>query len=176
MTCIIGLEENGKAYIGGDSAAVNGYDVRQTSISKVFRNDGLIMGYTSSFRMGQLLEFMGVPPHDGEIDDDYMVNKFVEEVRKNFKEKGYTTIKENNERGGVFIVGIGSKIYTVEADFQVQRYSDGLSSIGCGQDYAYGAMMALKNEEPTERIRRSLEIVSYYSLAVTPPFTILETT
>jgi ATP-dependent protease HslVU (ClpYQ) peptidase subunit len=175
MTCIIGLEANGKAYIGADSAAVSRYDIRQTITPKVFRNDGVIIGYTSSFRMGQLLQFIGIPPYVGDADEDYMINKFIEEVRKNFKEKGYSTVKDNIETGGTFIVGITNKIYTIEDDFQVQRYSDGISCVGCGQNYAYGAMKALEKIEPEKRIRKSLQIASYYSSGVCPPFNILKT-
>ena len=52
MTCIVGLVENGKVYIGGDSAGVAGLDVRMRSDEKVFTKGNMIFGYTSSFRMG----------------------------------------------------------------------------------------------------------------------------
>ncbi len=38
MTCIVGLVDNGKVYIGGDSAGCAGYDVRIREDQKVFRN------------------------------------------------------------------------------------------------------------------------------------------
>lgn len=57
MTCIIGLIKNKKVYIGGDSAGVDGLNITIRKDSKVFKINKFIIGYTSSFRMGQLLRF-----------------------------------------------------------------------------------------------------------------------
>ena len=62
MTCIVGiLEENGDIYMGGDSAGASGNTLKIRADEKVFINENYIMGFTSSFRMGQLLRygFMG---------------------------------------------------------------------------------------------------------------------
>ena len=173
MTCVIGLEENGVAYIGADSAAVSGqHDIRATSIPKVFYNGDKVVGYTSSFRMGQILQFMSMPV--GDPSDEYMVTRFAEAVREELKTKGYSTIKENEESGGEFIVAVNGCLYTVESDYQVQRYNDGLSIIGCGYAYAYGAMMALSNLQPEKRILEALRITAYYSSGVCAPFSVLK--
>jgi hypothetical protein len=55
MTCIVGIVENGKVYMGGDAAGVNGYSVRVRKDPKLFKVGEFLFGYTSSFRMGQLL-------------------------------------------------------------------------------------------------------------------------
>ena len=60
MTCIIGLKHADRIYIGGDRCGAAGYSVTVRTESKVFmREDSLdrpfLFGYTSSFRMGQLL-------------------------------------------------------------------------------------------------------------------------
>ena len=57
MTCIVGLEHDGKVYMGGDSAAVGGMDVYPSRIPKVFQAGRYLIGYTTSFRMGQLLQY-----------------------------------------------------------------------------------------------------------------------
>ena len=57
MTCIIGLAENDRVYIGADSASAEGWTVRATGLSKVFRAGEFVIGYTDSFRMGQILEY-----------------------------------------------------------------------------------------------------------------------
>jgi len=175
MTCIIGLEQDGKVYVGADSSAIIGsWCIRVTSIPKIFRNNEFIIGYTGSFRMGQLLQFMKIPPCN-KPDENYMINKFIETIRSEFKTKGYSKVDNNEETGGSFLVGVKDCLYQISSDFQVQRYNDGIASIGSGEEYAYGAMRALKDIKPEERIKKSLEIVAYYSPSVIEPFTILRT-
>ena len=175
MTCIIGLEQDGKAYVGADSASVTRQlDMRVTMVPKVFKNGKFIIGYTTSFRMGQLLQFVKLPPCK-KPTEEYMINNFIDAIRSEFKKKGYSEIDNNVERGGQFIVGIKGYIYEIGSDFQVQRYVDGVASCGCGDEYAYGAMKALENLKPEKRIKKSLEIVSYYSSGVRAPFTVLKT-
>jgi ATP-dependent protease HslVU (ClpYQ) peptidase subunit len=68
MTCIVGMVENGKVYIGGDSAGVSGFDYHIREDQKVFQNGDMIFGFTSSFRMGQLLQYsLKIPDHDPRI-------------------------------------------------------------------------------------------------------------
>ena len=57
MTCIIGYidRENKKILISGDSAGVNKYMLYHRKDSKIFIREPFIMGFTGSFRMGQLL-------------------------------------------------------------------------------------------------------------------------
>jgi len=120
------------------------------------------------------LQFMSIPKHDT-VNEKYMITKFIPAVRKLFKEGGYTRINNNQEEGGSFIVGIGNKLFEIDSDFQVQSYIDGITSVGCGKEYALGAMRALKNLEPEDRIKKSLEITAYYSVGVSAPFIILKT-
>jgi hypothetical protein len=55
MTCIVGLRQGGKVFIGGDSAGISGWDVTVRADPKVFLSGPYAMGFTSSFRLGQLL-------------------------------------------------------------------------------------------------------------------------
>jgi ATP-dependent protease HslVU (ClpYQ) peptidase subunit len=62
MTCIVGVNHNGNIYIGGDSAGVAGLQLQIRSDEKVFLTGDFIMGFTTSFRMGQLLRYAFSPP------------------------------------------------------------------------------------------------------------------
>ena len=58
MTCIVGMVDGqGTVYIGADSLAAGGYQKTIRKDAKVFTNGIAVMGYTSSFRMGQLLRY-----------------------------------------------------------------------------------------------------------------------
>ena len=83
MTCIVGLVHGDSVYLGGDSAGVDWYSLTVRADPKVFVNRGFAMGFTTSFRMGQLLRFKFVPPPvpEGKDPYEYMVTDFVEGVR-----------------------------------------------------------------------------------------------
>lgn len=175
MTCIIGLVKNGKVYIGSDSASANSALIRETKLEKVFRKGKYIIAYTSSFRMGQLLQHvveLPDPPED--VTLEFMVKNFVEAVRVCFKSFGYSKIELNVEAGGCFLVGVKGKLFHIFDDFQVNEYTDQFAADGSGMYYALGAMEALSILEPVKRIKRSMEVAAKFNPFVCLPVVILE--
>jgi len=172
MTCVVGLVQDGRVYIGVDSASVQGWVRRTSNLRKVFRRGPFLMGYTTSFRMGQLLEHhLEVPKQDDdESDMAFMVTKFVESARALMKDKGFSKIESNAETGGQFLVGYRGHLYSVQNDFQVGEMTEGLDSIGSGSDFALGAMKALDNIPALRRIKKALQIVEHFSMGVSAPF------
>lgn len=174
MTCIIGLVHNDKVYIGADSAAVSGWQVRATNLDKVFRRGPFLIAYTNSFRMGQILQYhLEVQSQDGEPDIEYMVRHFVDAVRTCFKELGFAKVENNEESGGMFLVGYRGHLYAIEDDFQVNEMTDGFDAWGCGKEYALGVMKALEHLPPIEQIEKALEISAHFSGGVLPPFQVV---
>lgn len=179
MTCIIGLKHKGKVYIGGDSAGVAGLSVDIRSDTKVFKRGLFIMGFTSSFRMGQLLMCaLQVPKQKkSQKDYDFMVTTFIDAVRKCLKDGGFATTQNEQEIGGSFIVGYKNKLYYVDGDYQVGVPSMQYTAIGCGSDLALGAMHVLStvsNKKPGSMIRSALEAAVEFNGGVRPPFTIID--
>lgn len=175
MTCIIGLVHNGKIYMGCDSMSAADWSQRQTLLPKVFIKDKFIIGYSWSFRMGQLIQYnLELPEYDGKIEPlQYMVTKFIPAVRLALKEGGYTEIENNREKGGEFLVGFDSNLFRVASDFQVNQYKDGFDAIGCGAEYALGAMEALFLKylsQPEKMILEALKISAHFSNGVMEPF------
>ena len=174
MTCVVGLVEKGRVTMGVDSAAVQGWTRRASRVSKVFRRGPFLIGYTTSFRMGQLLEhhLTVAPQTEKQTEMAFMVTQFIEAVRVLLKEKGFTKIESNTEKGGQFLVGYRGRLYTIESDFQVGHQADDYDAIGSGAEYALGAMKALERAAPVLRVRRALEIAAHFNMGVCPPFTI----
>lgn len=174
MTCVVGLIDGGRVYIGADSAAVAGWTRRKTLLRKVFRRGPFLIGYTTSFRMGQLLEHQLRVPKQKPTESDmaYMVNEFIEATRKLLKERGFAKVESNNESGGQFLVGYKGHLYSIESDFQVGEMAEGFDAVGGGSDYALGAMSALHDLAPKRRIMRSLEIASEFNMGVCAPFVV----
>lgn len=173
MTCIVGVVEKGTVYIGGDSASVAGWTSRVTRLPKVFRRGPFLIGYTTSFRMGQLLEHaLNVPAQGAKERDDmrYMVTVFAEHVRQLLKERGVAKIEANAESGGQFLVGYRGRLYSVQSDFQVNEMADGFDAVGSGAEYALGAIAALKGQPPVQRLKRALAISAHFNMGVSAPF------
>jgi ATP-dependent protease HslVU (ClpYQ) peptidase subunit len=172
MTCVIGLVAGRRVYIGVDSSSVQGWTRRTSNLRKVFRKGPLLIGYTTSFRMGQLLEHqLQVPEQPPEQSDEaYLVTTFVEHVRVLLKDRGFSKIESNAETGGQFLVGYHGRLYSIQTDFQVGEMSEGLDAVGSGAEYALGAMAALSRQPPVRRIQRALQIAAHFNMGVCPPF------
>lgn len=143
MTCIVGIAINGTVIIGADSAGVDGnWNRRVRADRKVFKNGELIFGFTSSFRMGQLLEHNLTPPAivEGQEPYAYAVKQLIPEIRNTLRAGGFMKTDSGVEHGGVFLVGFRGSLFRVDSDFQVGESTEKFESVGCGEAYAMGAM------------------------------------
>lgn len=177
MTVIVGLVDQGNVYIGGDSAGIAGLSLSIRDDEKIFKNGCFIMGFTSSFRMGQLLRYKFSPPAQTIHQDDmqYMVTDFIDAARKCFAMNGFGD-KDATE-GGTFIVGYKGKLYTIQTDYQVACHSDNYDAVGCGADIALGSLYStkhMKNMSPEDRITLALQAAATYSAGVSAPFKIVK--
>lgn len=180
MTCIVGMIDDGNVYIGGDSAGVGGYSLSRRADSKVYRNGNFLFGFTSSFRMGQLLRYRFTPPVLDTWDiERYMTTDFVDEVRRVLKEYGFSQSNSGQDIGGTFLVGTKTldgepRLFCIQSDFQVGWNCIGFDSCGCGSDIALGSMYALQssNMSPDAKITVALDAASEFSSGVCGPYVV----
>jgi len=175
MTCIVGLVSDGKIYMGGDSASVSGWDLIVRADEKVFRNDGFLMGFTSSFRMGQLLRYSFNPPtHPDNMDlMRYMATIFVDSIRQCLKDGGFAKKQNEVESGGNFLIGYKGRLFQIENDYQVALSRDKFDAVGCGASYALGSLYSTPKMTPLQRIKTALQCAENFSAGVRAPFKIL---
>lgn len=161
--------------MGGDSAGVSSLDVTLRKDSKVFQNGEFLIGYTSSFRMGQLLRFKFRPPllKRGTDPFRYMCTRFVDEVRLTLKKGGFSEVDNNVEHGGNFLVGLRGQIFEIGSDFQVGEAFPDYAAIGCGDSYALGALEASAVKDPESRVLQALGVAEKFSGGVRAPFVVL---
>lgn len=172
MTCIVGFVEGHTVYMGGDSAGVGGYDLTVRADQKVFRNGPMLFGFTTSFRMGQLLRYaLRVPDHDPRVSvEHYMVTAFIDAVRGCLKDKGWSRKVNDQEQGGSFLVGYQGRLFVVDDDYQVGYPVDGYDAVGCGAQIAKGALFATSHLSGRERIEVALRAAERCSAGVRGPF------
>ena len=180
MTCIVGIVHDGEVIIGGDSAGSDGHMVIQRADSKVFTVGPYVLGFTSSFRMGQLLRYrLDVEAPDTWDVDRYMATTFVDAVRECLKAGGWARTTDSDpddkepggsEAGGTFLVGIHGHLYQIEDDYQVGIASDGYDACGSGYMVALGSLYATAGRDPHERVRLALEAAAHVTPFVRAPF------
>lgn len=178
MTCIIAYEYEGKVIMGGDSAQLSGFDIDYDK--KIFVLGDFIIGHSGYLRFSQIIEYGLTLPEkaDGEDDMRYVVGKLIPAIRQCAKDAGYTRIESSVENtNDDMLIGYHGKIYKVFHDFSVHCPSRHYAAIGCGQDYALGAMATFREIPHATHvescIKNALEIAAQFSAGVAPPFYVL---
>ena len=186
MTCIVAFKGPKSITLAGDSAGVQGYDVTIRLDPKVFTVGPFSMGFTSSFRMGQILMDIVIPKQKKGVDDHkFMRTTFVDTIRQKFDKCGFGGKEASSDNdgggdvGGVFIVIYKQQIYTIDSDFQVAMSSEPFESVGCGSSFAKGVMWSMQqawtlNISPTAICTEALTAAAHFNCGVRAPFNIIE--
>lgn len=183
MTCIVAIAQNGTVYMGSDHAASDdktGWILSRRE-PKVFKVGQYGVAFTDSFRMGQILQYNWTPPKYTPTKtnsglDKFMRTKFIDSVKQAFKDNGYGTIGGSEEdSGGIFIIGVEGRIFTIDEDFHVGENIVNYMAEGSGAFFALGALHATKNQKnPKMRLKAALEASAEFSMSVSPPFTYIQ--
>jgi ATP-dependent protease HslVU (ClpYQ) peptidase subunit len=194
MTCIVAIADGTHVVLAGDTAASGGKEIYPRADSKVFRVGPYAIGFTTSFRMGQILRYEAkLPdPPDGVADEkmeEFFVTEFVPVVRQTFKDHGYEKkatfpstgkmdfSESGQEVGGLFVIGVQGGIFEIREDFHLARPATPYSSIGSGAPIAFGALHALAGAPSLtlrKRAETALEAAATYSSVVRGPFHFVE--
>jgi len=176
MTTVVGIAHNDKVYIGGDSQITSGWQKTQSEDCKVFRRSDLIFGCSGAFRFTNIVRYHFDPPYyaGAHSDMEYICVHVVENIRKLCKELGQSKITANQEDSeSNFLVAYRNQIYQISGDFAVNQNDSDLYTLGSGREYALGALRALDNLAPIERIQRAIEIAASFDIGTSGPITIL---
>lgn len=186
MTCVVALRHEGVIYMGCDSAGVGGWYSRQNRVDpKIYRVGEMLIGFTTSFRMGQLLGYsLTAPHHHPDVPiEKYMATTFVDAVRACLKAGGWASKDKEVEIGGNFLVAYKGRIFEIQSDYQVAEGHEAYNAVGCGQDLALGSfytsdLSVLGTGDQAElariRVRTALAAAAAFSAGVHPPFRIEE--
>ena len=185
MTCIVAIKDDDNIYIGGDRQGSSGGFITHRNKPKVFtlnygyqgkqglnKQDAMLIGFTSSFRMGDILRHIFKAPDYqlGIGPEDYMVKFFVPELIKCFKKNEYIQKKDESISGGCFIVCLRGRIFTIEEDFQVGESIENYAAVGSGSEIALGAFYAMQNcntsSSSEDKVRTALKAASHYNAYV----------
>jgi ATP-dependent protease HslVU (ClpYQ) peptidase subunit len=179
MTCIVGLVSGDHVIIGGDSCGSSDDTAINMARPKVFRVGQYLIGFTDSFRVGQVLEFNFKPPVLKREKDvlRFMVSKFVPAVKACFREGGTLSTEDGQESGNCFMVGVRNRLFVIEENFQILEAMEPYISIGSGANFALGCLYYCKtiNKLDKDAVEAALNAAAHNSTVVRPPFTIIST-
>ena len=177
MTCIVGLAVKNDVYLGVDSASADGHHSSIVDTKKLIFKKDMMMGYTTSWRMGNILEHEFKPPpipKTGNLEK-YMVVSFVSALRKCFKDTGFSRVENNEEHAGSFLVAIrrGNKLFEIQPNFSVLTPVS-YAAVGSGTLIALASLKTTEDLKlaPTKRVRLALEAAAHFNYGVRPPFKI----
>lgn len=177
MTIILGLEHDGKVYIGADSIIADGWGRDLTAQPKVFRVGSFLFGCAGSSRQNQILQYhLDVRPQEtNETDEGYIVSGLIQAVRRAYSEHGYLTKEENRDTGAAFMVGYKSKIWSIQHTYQAIRYRNGIHALGVGEAYAKAALASFLIHEQyylsiSTMLHAAMTITADFCSAVAAPF------
>lgn len=185
MTCIVGFRDftNNKVYIGGDSYSVtSSLEYHVMDNDKVFERQGLIFGYTSTWRFGQLVQYtMEYPPRISDTNSmEYLCRQWVPALLACLQDNGHvgTGTQEDHDgklQSGQALIGLDGKLFFLNSDFSILQPSNGTFAVGCGADFALGAMAVLLDTKlkPEDKVRKCIEASSTLSGGVGGPITVL---
>lgn len=173
MTCIIGLEFEGKVYLAGDKLGSNGWRKSEYSEPrKIFENGDAIFGYTSTFRWGQLLEFGLkdiIAPDDTSKMQRWLVTVVVPKIRNMLEDVKYDV----KASGANALIGIKGQLWEYQDDHSVIRSVNGYAAVGSGESFANAAMAyALQYDKPTNEtevkslLQNVMKVVSHHCASV----------
>lgn len=176
MTAIVGIEQDGDVWIGGDSAGVAGWTATQRPGQKVFRVGEVLYGIAGSFRGGAVLRYGFTPPRAYEGDEPlaYLNTRFVDALRKALADAGIKKVDSGVDETDdlTFLMGYRGRLYQVYSDFQVGHHEGGYAAMGSGQAVALGALHATVGLDPGCRALLALEAAEAHNIAVRRPFAI----
>ena len=112
-----------------------------------------------------------------EVNLESMIDVFIPNTANLLLEGGFAVQGENGLEGGVFLVANKDKLYRIDGDFQVGEMEDDYIAIGTGENFALGALEAMKDSKISipKKIEKALRVATKYAMGVEPPFIIMNT-
>lgn len=178
MTCVVGLVDRGKIYMGADSAGSTWQgSIKTRTDPKVFIVGEFMIGICGSYRMRDILQYhTSFPKYNPKLYGplEFVNRDVLPRVRDAFKGHGFTRIENSEEEfAGSFLIGFRKKIFEVECDFQVGESSVPWVSIGSGGEIAEASLATtrhIKGISPIQRINIALTVAAEGNAFVRGPF------
>jgi ATP-dependent protease HslVU (ClpYQ) peptidase subunit len=172
VTCVAGIAEGGRVYLGADSLVAAGQEVIQAADSKVWTAAGVfVVGVAGSAVWWDLMRdrVRWERVARGATSEQDFRRAITDEIRHQAKSDG---IDFDDEDGGDSLVGVAGQLYRVDSYLTVQRVSERFCAIGSGAAPALGALYATARRGllPKARLTKALTAAERYTITVRRPW------
>jgi ATP-dependent protease HslVU (ClpYQ) peptidase subunit len=171
MSCIVGLVDKKKVYLGSDGiASTEDGDMHPIYAIKMFKRGSYILGFAGSIRTGQIIQ-------RGSYKLPKNIWGWPDIIREQITEKGAIVTAEGQVQIQMsnFIIGHKGKLYELLSDFQINEVNEeGYTAIGAGTTVALGSLFTSKGLDftPEQRIYLALNAAAEFVASCGPPYTI----
>lgn len=169
MTAIIGFTKNNKVYMAGDRAASSQEFSQEITHPKIFIKGKVLIGYTTSFRFGDILEYhLKIPKSNKKLlPRAYVVKKLVPAIRAALVANNYIA-DSANEDSGTALIGYKGSLFILQSDWSIVEHSNNIQAVGSGWSVALGATTALLNTgmKPKAVLKEAMRITAFYDNTV----------
>ena len=169
MSCVVGLIDSKKVFMGCDSrATAEEVFIRPIKTTKIFKNKKFLIGFTGSPRVGQIL----APKYFDPPKDIYDWSDYLRDL---FSDKGMLVMGEGGVhcQGSNILVATHGQLYEILSDFQINTIEE-YSSIGSGSLFAYGSLYTTSLIKdiitPEDRVLYALEAGGSFDAQTGPPY------
>jgi len=172
MTCLVGVIQDGKTYIGTDGYATSDECERKHIVCrKMFASDNYLVAFAGHIRTGQLL----YPENGFKFPKDiYQIPNhmylWLREYESIGRDEAQMAMIQSN-----FLIATKDKIYEVLADLNISEVDPacGYTAVGSGTAYAMGSLYSTSNySNPILRIKTALNAAAEFIRNVGPPYSI----
>lgn len=170
MTCIVGISDGERVYIGGDRGASDDHTIVSLAQSKVNVKGDWIYGYAGSLGNGQVLDYITFPALK-KGDDPFKILRFdiVPLIRSNIETYGSDKDGDTTD----FLIGCKGRLFEMSSeDWGVIEVAE--VAIGSGGSFALGSLHSTYSiYSPIVRIGMALDAAITYSPSCQGPTDLL---
>lgn len=173
MTTILGIEHADGALLAADSMGSGGGSADTCVPSKLIRHGEIILGFTGSFRMGDLLRYhLELEPVPRSDMPRHIVTSVIPAIRAVYKDHGLATDNGGADACGALLIALRGRVYEVCPDYQVNRSAFGYNAVGSGSMVALGALSASAGTHmsPQTRAKAALVAAQKHATGTRPPW------
>lgn len=170
MTCIVGITNGASIILGGERGASDESTIVSMNRPKVYVRDEWIYGYAGTIGIGQLMNYITMPPPEGDIERLIRLN-IVEELKKSLESYGRDT--DNHDTS--WLIGAQGRLFEFSTqDWGVIEVYE--TAIGGGSQIALGSLYTSIPyiEDNRERVTMALHSAITYSPNCQGPIDIVQ--
>lgn len=168
MTCIVGITNGAEIILGGDRGASDDSSIISMAQPKVYTRDEWIYGYAGTIGIGQLMNYITLPPPDGDIQRLIRL-EIVEALKDSIDSFG----REPDNHDTSWLIGSQGRLFELSSqDWGVVEVYE--SSIGTGNEICLGSLYtSIHNPDNKERVRIAMNAAITYSPTCQAPIDII---